>query len=982
MHQDLKPRWIPSCFLGAMLLLVSSLVWAANTVSPLAVDATQKGHPISPYIYGQFIEHLGRCIYGGIWAEMLEDRKFYYPVTDNYAPSKPDKNMPPDTAFPVIGASPWQVIGPAGSVTMIKEAPFVGEHTPQIAAGSGIQQHDLAVVQGKQYVGHVWLKARQAGTSATVSLTDSGEAPIVEVSQEFQKHEFRFTAQASSDKASLSIRIAGGPCLIGTVSLMPADNVEGLRADTLQVLKELNSPVYRWPGGNFVSGYDWKDGIGDRDRRPPRKNPAWTGVEHNDFGIHEFIAFCHLVKAEPLVVVNSGLGQMDNAVAELQYANSSPNTPMGRKRAVNGHHAPFGVKWWGIGNEMYGSWQLGHMPLEQYVRKHNEYASAMRAVDKSIKLVGVGDVGPWSEGMMQKCADYMDLVSEHFYCQKKDDLIAHVAQIPDRIRRKAEAHRDYRQRFESLKGKDIDIALDEWNYWYGPHVFGELGTRYFLKDGLGIAAGIHEYARQSDIMFMANYAQTVNVIGCIKTTRTAAALETTGLVLQLYRQHLGTIPVAVKAQAPLDVIAALTEDGKSLTIGVVNPTMDAHDLPLTIQGAEIAGKGTRWQIAGLDPLAYNDPGQPLRVKIEESAVDAAGQQVSVAPCSVTLFALPIKSAASSGSSVVEMEMTLPSLSAILKSLATDPFVVFEGQQGPGQGKHIVLVSGDEEYRSEEALPMLAQILAKHHGFKCTVLFAIEPKDGTITPTVLNNIPGLERLKDADMMVMFTRFRELPDDQMRHIIDFTNSGKPILGLRTATHAFNYKENPASPFAKFSFNSKDPAGGWGQLVLGETWVNHHGHHKVESTRGVINPQYADHPMLKGVDDIWGPTDVYTVTHLPAAAQVLVHGQVLEGMKPADKPLAGPKNDPMMPLVWTREYQGESGKASKVICTTMGASVDLESEGLRRLLVNACYWALGLADQIPDKSNVDYVGKYEPTFYGFGQHKPGLKPADLAK
>ncbi len=311
--------------------------------------------------------------------------------------------------------------------------------------------------------------------------------------------------------------------------------------------------------------------------------------------------------------------------------------------------------------------------------------------------------------------------------------------------------------------------------------------------------------------------------------------------------------------------------------------------------------------------------------------------------------------------------------------AADPWVVFEGKEGPGVGKHIVFVTGDEEYRSEEGMTMLAKILAVRHGFKCTVLYGIEPKDGTITPTVLNNIPGLERLKDADMMVMFTRFRELPDDQMKHIIDFTNSGKPILGLRTATHAFNYK-NAASPYAKYSFNSQNPAGGWGQWVLGDTWVNHHGHHGFESTRGVINPKFADNPILKGVEDIWGPTDVYTITHLPADAQVLVLGQVLQGMQPTDKPVEGEKNNPMMPLVWTRDFKGDSGKTSRVICTTMGASVDLKSEGLRRLLVNACYWGLGLEKSIPAKSNVDYVGPYEPTYFGFGKHKPGVKPADL--
>jgi hypothetical protein len=261
-----------------------------------------------------------------------------------------------------------------------------------------------------------------------------------------------------------------------------------------------------------------------------------------------------------------------------------------------------------------------------------------------------------------------------------------------------------------------------------------------------------------------------------------------------------------------------------------------------------------------------------------------------------------------------------------------------------------------------------------------VLFAINPTNGTIDPIVLNNIPGLEALDTADLCVVNLRFRELPDAQMKHFVDYVNSGKPIIGLRTATHSFNYTKNKQSPYAKYSFNARDWPGGFGQQVLGETWVNHHGNHGKESTRGVINAALKDHPILRGVADIWGPTDVYTVSHLPKEAQTLVFGQVLTGMKPTDPALAGMKNDPMMPLVWVRDYTGESGKASKIVTTTMGAAVDLESEGLRRLLVNAAYWTTGLAEKIPALANVDYVGEYKPLWFGFGKFKPGVKPADL--
>ncbi|MCL5098007.1 MAG: ThuA domain-containing protein [Candidatus Omnitrophica bacterium] len=321
-----------------------------------------------------------------------------------------------------------------------------------------------------------------------------------------------------------------------------------------------------------------------------------------------------------------------------------------------------------------------------------------------------------------------------------------------------------------------------------------------------------------------------------------------------------------------------------------------------------------------------------------------------------------------------------SLAAGSRVRAGTDTLVYEGKEGPGKGKQIVFLAGDEEYRSEEGLTQLARILAVRHGFKCTVLFSINPTNDMIDPLTLNNIPGLEALDHADMLVMFLRFRELPDAQMKHFVDYVNSGKPILGIRTATHSFAYSKNTKSPYAKYDWQSKEWPGGFGQQVLGETWVNHHGAHGQESTRGVINEAFKDHPILRGVDDIWGPTDVYTVTHLPSNAKVIVYGQVLSGMHPTDPPVSGPKNHPMMPLIWIRDYTGETGNTSKIITTTIGASVDLQSAGLRRLLVNACYWAVGLEDQIPARSNVDYVGDYEPSYFGFGKYKHGIKPSDL--
>ncbi len=343
-----------------------------------------------------------------------------------------------------------------------------------------------------------------------------------------------------------------------------------------------------------------------------------------------------------------------------------------------------------------------------------------------------------------------------------------------------------------------------------------------------------------------------------------------------------------------------------------------------------------------------------------------------------------------GSTLLMNLLCLATLSAALSATsahAQDPWVTYTGVTGPGVGKHIVLISGDEEYRSEEALTQLGKILAERHGFTCTVLFAINPDTGTIDPNYGKNIPGLQALDDADLMIIFTRFRDLPDDQMQHIDRYLASGKPVIGMRTATHAFNTA--PESNWVHYSNGySGDKAewtDGFGRLVLGEKWISHHGKHKYESTRGLVAPDAQDHPILRGIEDgdIWGATDVYGVRlPLPGDSAPLVLGQVMEhgevydeedlhyGMRPdTGTPVEGEKNDPMMPVAWTKTYQVPGGQSGKVFTTSMGASTDLLSEGVRRLLANAVYWCLNMEGQLPaEGANVDLVGDYTPTQFEF--------------
>ena len=615
------------------VVLLFCLPTAAETT--VKIDAAKTGERISPYIYGQFIEHLGHCIHNGIWAELLEDRKFFYAVGDK--------------------ESPWKSIYDC-RMRMVKDGVFVGEHSAESYTTDedkprwlGVRQLEFPVRKGKTYPGYAWVKASEGIEKVEVhfhwdqsqhDLHHKFEFPVKV--GEYYKIEFEFKPTVDSDNVEIEVAAFGkGTFTVGCVSLMPGDNVDGIRADTLELLKRLDSPIYRWPGGNFVSGYDWKDGIGERDKRPPRKNPAWPGIEPNDFGLDEFIRFCRILKTEPYIAVNTGNGNVASAVEELEYANGSPDTPMGALRKKNGNTEPYNVVWWGIGNEMYGNWQIGHMPVEKYVEKNNAFVDAFRAKDPKVKVIAVGNVGKWDEAFLPGAAEHMDLISEHFYIKEKPNVAEHVRQIPNAIKRIADAHRKYRK--ELLKFKDrnpsVPIALDEWNYWYGNHVFGIYATRYFMKDGLGVAAGINEFARQADMYFMANYAQTVNVLGAIKTTKTGAQMETTGLALELYRNRFGNVPVTTEYDNPiLDVQAALHQTG--LAVGIVNTSDKPETVKLDVSGCDISEKTVRQFVIAdpeNDPMGFNDPDKPQRIAIVETKLDSFNGSVVVKPYSVTLL---------------------------------------------------------------------------------------------------------------------------------------------------------------------------------------------------------------------------------------------------------------------------------------------------------------------------------------------------------
>ncbi len=659
----------------------------------MAIDAGRTGAPIHRYVYGQFTELLGNMYEKGVWAEMLSDRKFFYPVD-----SSPTLN--PVNRKPRFNR--WRPVGPDEFVVMDRTNPYVGEHSPMIRlAGDtahGITQSGLALRKGRRYTGRIAL-AGGAGARVEASLIwgegrDQRQTVVVRsLSRKYAKVPLNFTAGADTDDGRLTITGTGsGTFHVGVVSLMPADNVDGFRADMVTLLRDLDAGIYRWPGGNFVSGYDWRDGIGDRDKRPPRYDYAWNTVEYNDVGTDEFMTLCGLLKIDPYICVNAGFGDAQSAAQWVEYVNGSSATPMGRIRAANGHRESYRVVWWGIGNEMYGEWQLGHMYIDQFVLKHNLFARAMREVDPAIKLVAsgatpfetsttarhhrkplpaklpyeFGSKQDWSGNLLEHCAENIDFLSEHLYpvndsafdvdkqafVAGNDPLEDRIRRTPNRVKSTVEAWEEYLKRMPQLRNRDIRLAIDEWAG----------GGRGDFSRTLCAAEGLQEMFRHSDVITMGAYTAFSS---CLAINGADSCYSGTGLIFYLYRHHFGTIPIAVTGNAPqhevkgtvgvdkpavssgsdtypLDVAAALSSDRKSLTVAIVNPTESAQKINVTFNHVALQDKGTKWEVAVSDLQTRNTAGQEPQVKIVESPVDRVPDRLEVKPLSVGVYEFKVR----------------------------------------------------------------------------------------------------------------------------------------------------------------------------------------------------------------------------------------------------------------------------------------------------------------------------------------------------
>ncbi len=683
------------------LLLVAVLFCtfcAAQTAAVHAtIDASKTGAPISKKIYGQFLEHIGGIVNSNIWAEMLDDRKFYFPI-NSHPPAEA-----PGPSWRRVTLRHWIPIGADEFVIMDGDHPFVGDHTPMVKLSPtephGFQQSGLAVRKGKSYTGRIVLAGPQ-GTTVKATLVWGGAAndrqvvTINKLGAAYRTVALGFQAQGDSDDARLEIAGTGsGSFHIAAVSLMPANNLHGFRAEVIAALKQLHSGVYRWPGGNFVSGHEWRDAIGDPDKRPPIMDPVWHAVQPNDVGTDEFMTLCRLLEVDPYVTVNGGFGDEWSAAQLVEYANGAVTTPMGKLRAANGHPEPYHIKLWGVGNEPWGEWQMGFMPVAQWELKHNMFAKAMRRVDPTIKLIAAGampdamtgskqakrlngqivpdylSAGDWSGNLLAHCLDNMDMISEHFYSRSgqhtdlttgekvstgPQSLVEWQRAPATQVRSKYEHYQEYLKRIPELKAKPVPISLDEWAYT------GATPNSYKVVPAYAWA--FHEMFRHSDLFQLGAFTFATAMIS---EDRTDAVLNPTGLMFKMYSEHFGTIPVEVGGDSPqpkpiypaggdqpavnpgsntypLDVSAAWSGDRKSLTFAVVNPSDSEQQLKLAINGARLSSRGHLWRMAPTTVDATIIVGQKPEVEVQQQDLTAVPDAIVVPPFSVNIYSFMVQ----------------------------------------------------------------------------------------------------------------------------------------------------------------------------------------------------------------------------------------------------------------------------------------------------------------------------------------------------
>jgi alpha-L-arabinofuranosidase len=444
-----------------------------------------------------------------------------------------------------------------------------------------------------------------------------------------------------------------GRCIYGGIydpSVQSADK-DGFRTDVLNAAKALNVTQLRWPGGNFVSGYHWMDGIGPRSERPKRIDLAWGAVESNQIGTDEFVGYCRKLGAEPYFCVNLGTGTWDEARNWVEYCNIESGTYYSDLRRKNGYEKPHKVIYWGLGNEMDGDWQMGQRKVDDYAKYALEAAKMMKWIDPEIKLVASGSSWfgggrngwiEWNRKVLEELRNHADYISLHTYIANKEvkyaDFVAETMKVDKNIEITAALIREAMNGTE--RKEPIYIAFDEYNTWDPSRTAPKLEEQYNLQDALVVAEFLNSFVRHADVVKMANMAQLVNVIAPMFITDGKLWFQTTYYPLQLFANNCyGTsIDTFVDcegyksgefAKVPyLDVSTAYDEKNKELIINVVNRHLtDAIKTDIVSQLGTFAKAGTAYEVNGADVKILNTK-DAVNVKTTEKSFTAGGGQFS------------------------------------------------------------------------------------------------------------------------------------------------------------------------------------------------------------------------------------------------------------------------------------------------------------------------------------------------------------------
>ncbi len=642
----------------ALLCLFAStaIAQAPPATATLHVDAARVENHISPRMYASFVEMMAEDVKWGLTAEMIHDRSFE--ETPDYLGLPAAWRLEPDERNDNVGAIRF-VQTADDAYPRVSQATNAAEHSLRITLAPaditdtrrGLSQGRLSVRAGQSYRGYLWARvpvsdgyAGNVNVALEADETDGptyARATVTNVSGDWRKYAFELKPTQTDRFAKLSLLFDGhGTLYLDQVSLEPADALTQVRADSEAMIHNLHPSFMRWPGGNVAQDYNWRWGVGPRDLRPTWVNKAWSNApEPDDLGTDEYLALCARQHIEPSITVNvDGTGGTpEEAAAWVEYVNGPATSKYGAMRAANGHPAPYGVKQWELGNEIFGGWVRGHVTAEQYAQEAVVYAKAMRAVDPSIRLIAVGtgvfpNSDAWNSAVLKIAGPEIQYLAIHDYTS-----LAQNAKEPDpraaMMGRAGEFEAHYRHIGDlvhrNAPGRDIKLIVNEWNLFYGADVVES------MEGAVYASRMMNGFERDGDIVDAICISDLLNgwVGGVIQASRDRVYGTPQYYALKMYTEHLGTDRLHTGITSPLlqpgvngvDGVATRSRDGSRLFVLLSNADKThAISTSVDITGFKHDPNVAMTLLASADPMQRNTFEDPSAIKPSDKSIHCEG----------------------------------------------------------------------------------------------------------------------------------------------------------------------------------------------------------------------------------------------------------------------------------------------------------------------------------------------------------------------